>query len=184
MKHFLSLICVIAFLCFLSSCSSIQTSYDLDKTVDFTKFKTYAYSEEALKLPVDDLNRNRIITAVDKELAARGLTKSSSPDVWVDLQLKTQQMESATATTTGGYGGYGYGRMYGYGGGMGTTHIDVNKYVDGTLFINVINDNKLVWQGRGTKTIDETASPTQRDKNITSGVSSIFYNYPVKKLKK
>jgi hypothetical protein len=82
---------------------------------------------------------------------------------------------------TGGY----YGR-YGYGGGFGTTQINYNTYMDGTLFINVVDktSEKIVWQGRGTKTIDENASPEKREKNINYAVKSIYYKYPVKPIKK
>ncbi len=167
----------------LASCASVQTSYDYDKTVDFTKFKTYSYTEDALKMPIQELNRNRIIAAVDREMAARGFTKASNPDVWVDLQVKAEQKQSATATTSNP-GMYGYGRYYGYGGGFSTTSINVENYVDGTLFINIVNDNKLVWQGRGTKTLDEHASPEQRERNIDSAVKMIYVKYPVKPAKK
>jgi hypothetical protein len=54
------------------------------------------------------------------------------------------------------------------------------------LFINAIDKSseKIVWQGRGTKTIDEDASPEKREKNINYAVKSIFNNYPVKPVNK
>ncbi len=166
----------------LSSCSSIKVSYDYDKTTDFSKYKTYAYTADALKLGVDDLNRDRIIAAIDAEMATRGITKSDNSDALIDLILTAKERVEATATNTGGY----YGR-YGYAGGYGgTTSINYNTYVDGTLFINVVDktSEKIVWQGRGTKTIDEDASPKKRESNINYAVKSIFYNYPVKPIKK
>jgi hypothetical protein len=162
----------------LSDCGSIKTSYDYDKTVDFTKFKTYNYTQEALMLPIQELNRNRILAAVDKEMAGKGLTKSDSPDIWVDLQVKAEQRQEATATSTGGAGMYGYGRGYRYGGGMSTTNISVENYVDGTLFVNMVNDDKLVWQGRATKTLDEDATAEQKERNINDAVKMIFAKYP------
>jgi hypothetical protein len=162
----------------VSGCSSVKVSYDYDKTKDFTKFKTYAYTEDALALKINDLNRDRLIKAVDQELAARGMTKSSSPDVLIDLIVKAEQKMDATATNTGGY----YGR-YGYAGGFGgTTHISYNEYVEGTLFINMVEKaiEKIVWQGVGTRTIDETASPEKRETNINYAVKTIFTKYPVK----
>ena len=162
----------------LGSCGpTVKVTYDYDKTVDFSKFKTYAYTEEALKLPIQELNRNRLMAAIDKELSARGLSKSPNPDVWIDLQVRAQERKEATATNTGG--GYGYGRGYGYGGGFSTTHINVETYVDGTLFINVVSQDKLVWQGRGTKTLDENATPQRREENINYGVAQIFKKYPI-----
>lgn len=164
-----------------AACSSVKVTYDYDKTTDFNKYKTYAYTEDAQKLGVGDLNRNRIIAAVDAEMTARGMTKSDSPDALIDLIVKTKERTEATTTNTGGY----YGR-YRFAGGFGTTQTNYNTYVDGTLFINAIDKSseKIVWQGRGTKTIDEDASPEKREKNINYAVKSIFYNYPVKPVKK
>jgi len=167
----------------MASCSSVQTSYDYDKQADFSKYKTYAFTQDALNLPVDQLNRDRILRAVDTEMAAKGFSKSDNPDVLVDLQVKAKQEMDATATNTGGgmYGGrYGFGGGYGYG---TTTHIDYNQYTVGSLFINLVDKSteKIVWQGRGSKTIDEDASPTQRDTNINNGVKQIFTLYPPKK---
>ena len=128
-----------------AACSSIKVSYDYDKTTDFSKYKTYAYTEDALKLGVGDLNRDRIIAAIDAEMTARGISKSDNPDALIDLILTAKERTEATATSTGGY----YGR-YRYSGGFGTTQINYNTYVDGTLFINLVDktSEKIVWQGR------------------------------------
>ncbi|MBX2964470.1 MAG: DUF4136 domain-containing protein, partial [Cyclobacteriaceae bacterium] len=83
------------------SCSSLKVTYDYDKQGDFASYKTYAYSEDSEKLPVGDLNRSRIISAVDAELAAKGFTKSDNPDVLIDMHIRAEQKTEATATTTG-----------------------------------------------------------------------------------
>jgi hypothetical protein len=160
----------------IPSCSSVTVSYDYDKTANFNAYKTYAFTPEAKSLPVGDLDRDRILAAVDTEMAARGFTKSESPDALIDLIIKAQQRTEATATNTGGYG------RYGYGGGFSTTHIDYNQYVDGTLFINLIDKSteKMVWQGRGTKTLDENASPEKKETNIKNAVKMIYGKFPVK----
>ncbi len=60
------------------------------------------------------------------------------------------------------------------GGGFSTTTINYDTYVDGTLFIDMIDASKkqLVWQGRGTKTIDQDASPQKREENINYAVET------------
>jgi len=157
------------------ACSSITVSYDYDKSVDFKKYKSYAYTEEALKLNIGDLNRERLIKAIDSEMAARGMIKSDSPDALVDLIVNSHERVQATATNTGGYGRYGY--AYGF----STTTVDYNTYVEGTLFINLIDKSteKIVWQGRGTKTVDPNATPEKREANINNAVRSIFTKYPI-----
>jgi hypothetical protein len=164
----------------LAACSSVTTTYDYDKTVDFTKYKTYNFSEDALKLGIQELNRNRLLAAIDNEMTARGFTKSDNPDALIDLQAKLEQKRTATATTSGG-GMYGYGR-YGYGGGFSTTTVNYDDYTEGTLFINFVDKGteKIVWQGRGTKTLVENASPEKREANINNGVKMIYEKFPVK----
>lgn len=165
-----------------AACSSLKVTYDYDSQTDFTKFKTYAYSEDALKLPVGDLNRDRVFAAIDRELAAKGFSKSDNPDVLIDLHVRAEQKTEAVANTTGpGY--YGGPWRYGYGGGFSTTTIDYNQYIEGTLFVNMVDKStdKIVWQGRGTKTIDEDASAQKRETNINNGVKLIFSKYPPQK---
>jgi hypothetical protein len=95
----------------------------------------------------------------------------------IDLQVKLEQRQTATATNTGGYGRY----RYGWGGG--TTYVNVENYVDGTLFVNMVDKSseKLVWQGRGTKTLEEHPTPEKKEQNINYAIQQIFTKYPPKK---
>lgn len=179
MKTFSTAFVVLAL---LAGCSPITATYDIDDKIDFSKFKTYNFSEEAEKLPIQDLDRERILKAIDREMAARGFTKTDKPDALVDVFVRLEEKKRATATSPAyGFGGYG-GAVYGYGGGFSTTNIDVHEYVEGTLFINFIDlgIEKIVWQGRGTKTLNENASGEKKEKNINYGVQKIYTKFPVK----
>lgn len=170
------------FIAALTACSTLKVTYDFDGQADFTKYKTYTFTEEALKLPIQQLNRDRVLQAIEKEMAAKGFTKSAdNPDALIDLHVRAEEKMDATATTTGGgmYGGGYYGR-YGYGGGYSTTRIDYNKYVEGTLFVDLVDNaaKKIVWQGRATKTIDEDISAEKREQNINYAIKEIFSKYP------
>jgi len=174
-----------AILVFTVSCSSIKVSSDYDKTAQFASYKTFAFSEETKTYGNNDIVRNLVLSAIESELSAKGFTKNESgPDVWIDVQVKGEQKQTATATTSGGYPGYGYGYgyRYGYGGGFSTTTINYDTYVDGTLFIDMIDAQKkqLVWQGRGTKTVDFEASQKKKEENINYAVKQIFTQYPPK----
>ncbi len=162
------------------ACSSVKVGFDYDKTADFSKYKTYTLSEETMKMPINQLNRDRLISAVETQMAAKGFTKSDNADIILDLRIKGEEVQTATATTTGGYGaGYGYGR-WGYGGGFSTTQVNYDKYVEGTLFVTMIDKatEKIVWQGTGTKTLEENASAEKREQNINYAVTQIFTKYP------
>ena len=162
----------------VSSCSSVNVSSDFDRNATFSTYKTYAFTKEAEALPVDDINRPRIFNAVTTELAGKGFTKSDQPDVLIDLKLAAVYKQSATA-----YDYYGSGYRYGWGGGFTTTTINVENYAEGTLFVDMIDASKkqLIWQGRAVGTLDEHASPEQREKRINDAVKQIFTTYPPKK---
>ena len=59
-----------------------KTSYDYDKAANFASFKTYALQDGTkVGQPLID---ERIVKAIETELAAKGLTKSeSNPDLFV-----------------------------------------------------------------------------------------------------
>jgi hypothetical protein len=180
----LNIVAVIFLAAIASSCSSIKVSSDYDRNANFTSYKTYSFTQEAVALPVDDINRTRILDAVSNELAAKGFTKAEQSDVLIDLNLTAAQKQTATATSSGpGYYGYGGAYRYGWGGGFTTTTINVQNYLEGTLFVDMVDASKkqLVWQGRAVGTIDEKATPERREKNINYAVKQIFTTYPPKK---
>jgi Domain of unknown function (DUF4136) len=165
----------------LVSCEpALKVSSDYDRDASFSKYKTYTYTSEALKLGITDLDRRRILTAIDKEMTAKGFTKQDEgSDVLVDIKAVFQERKEATANTMGP-GGYGAGYNYRWGGGFTTTSISVNTYVDGTLIIDIIDANKkqLVWQGRGMRTLDPKSSSDQKEQRIAAAVAAIFKKYP------
>jgi hypothetical protein len=173
MKKLLFAIPVLGLL--FSSCSSISFGYDYDRNSEFAGYKTYKISEDSYQLPVDELNRDRIIRAVETEMGNEGFTKSDSPDVIIDIQIKAHEEVQANATSSGVYGG-----RYYYGGGFTTTDITYTKYVVGTLFVNMVDakTEKIAWQGRATKTLEENLSPEKREANINYAVRGIFTKYP------
>jgi len=162
----------------LGACSTVKVSNDFDRDANFASYKTYAFTKEAEELPVGDLNRKRVLDAVTNELAAKGFTKSDQPDVWIDLKVTTQQKQTATATNNG----YGAGYGYRWGGGFSTTTINVDNYVEGTLFVDMIDVSKkqLVWQGRAVGTLDPDASAQKRESNINYAIKQVFTKYPPK----
>lgn len=180
MKNILLILVLFAFV----GCSTVKVAYDYDKQVDFSKYKTYVMSQETLKMTnVNQLNRDRIINAVEAQMAAKGFSKEGAEgaDVILDIRIKGKEIQTATATTTGGYGGYGYGYgRWGYGGGMSTTHVNYDSYTEGTLFVTLVDKatQKIAWQGTGKKTIDENANTEKREKSIDYAAQQIFTNYP------
>jgi hypothetical protein len=160
-----------------------KTSYDYEKTAEFTAFKTYAHKDGT---PVgQSLIDSRIVSAIETQLAAKGFTKAeANPDVFVVYHMAFDK-EKDISTFSSGYGGYGpYG--WGWGGGMGgTSTTQVRDILVGTLVIDIADAKKgqLVWRGMGVKEVNTQAKPEKRDKSINKAVEKIFKNYPPKKKK-
>lgn len=193
MKKILS-IAFLATIIFLGSCSSLTVTSDYDKTVDFTKYKTYSYhgwakDSDRILTPFD---KDRIESAFKREFDSRGLEfVKEGGELVVALFIVTEQKTEQVANTTnmGGYAGWGYGGYYGYGPGwgwgspmMGTsvTTISNYDYTVGTLVCDVFDaeEKKLIWEGVGSGTIEE--NPKNREQRINKSVNSIMYQYPVK----
>ena len=165
-----------------ASCSPLTVSYDYDKDANFSGYKTYGYSEDSnnLDTAANPFFKERVMRAVDREMTERGYQKSDDPDLLVDLHVKREEKQNATASTDYPIGYWPW--RYGYATGFTTTRINYNEYVEGTLFINIVDaeKEKIIWQGRGTKTLDHNLTPEKREKNVNEAVDLIFEKYPAK----
>lgn len=179
-KHHLLLIGVILH---LFSCSSVKVTTDYDKSADFGKYKTYVFlgwqgdSEKIL----NDFDKDRLRKAFAEEFEKRNLELvKENGDIAVTLFVVVDQESSITGYTNYyGNAGYGYGRGWGWGGGHSTTTYTESDYLKGTLVVDVFDgqSKELVWQGVGTKTIEE--NPQKRDKNIPKGAEAIMKSFPI-----
>ncbi len=154
-----------------------RTSFDFDKSADFSTFRTYTLQDGT---PVGDpLIDKRIVTAIEAELASKGLTRDDAgPDVVVVYHVAFDTKQDITAYSTG-YGRYGYR----WGGGWGTTDVRVREILVGTLVIDIADANRqeIVWRGIGVKEVDTRAKAEKRDKNISEAVRKILRNFPPKR---
>jgi len=176
----------------LSSCgSSIKVYSDFDKTVDFSQYKTYAFHKKGIeKVQISDLDKKRILNAIDNELVKKGMVKSENPDLLVNIFTKErQEVDLNSYYDYWGYGwGYGHGwRGYSYGYGYPYYwggHPYVSTSTEGTLFIALIDakKNELVWQGEGVGYIDQDRS--KKEALINEFVSKILAQFPPQQVQK
>ena len=166
----------------LAACASKPTiRSNVDPAANFSAYKTFAFFDEATgkKAAYDSFASTYIKTAVAREMQARGLQKSDSPDVLVNIHVETKDKVDVNQTPTGYYGGYyGYrGGMYGWGTGVTTT---VDNYTEGTLNIDVIDrsTSKLVWEGIAVGRISSKARENPQPA-IDAVVKQVFEKYPV-----
>ena len=158
-----------------------KISYDYDKNASFAAFKTYAHKDGTkVGQPLID---DRIVAAIDAQMAAKGLTKvEANPDVFVVYHTTFESKKDISTYSSGYGGGYGpYGWRYG-GAWGGSTTTTVRDILMGTLVVDIADAKKgeLAWRGIGVKEVKTDANPEKRDKSINDAMKKIFKNYPPK----
>ena len=83
---------------------------------------------------ISDLDKKRILRAIEAEMLSKGFTKSDDPDLLVSIFTKTKENINI------------YNNPYGYGYGWGwhpyywrTGHNTVSSTTEGTLYIDLID---------------------------------------------
>jgi hypothetical protein len=182
---FLCLLMVAAF-CAVASAEKISVHYD--KSIDFSKYKTYGWAPiGAVAHPMLALD---IVGAVEGELNARGLKKvPANPDLLVQIYGAVDAEVSMTSNNpiynaTGGIPPFdpsmtSPGNSLYWDGYYGNSTVVVHP---GELIVDLIDAKakKLVWRGMASEAI----SPNNPDKLMSeanSTVTKLFKDYPVKK---
>ena len=156
--------------------------YNFAQDADFSKYKTYKWVSIKNADQVDEITGRQITSAIDAELAKKGLTKTDSDtaDLYLGYQTAIGTEKELNAYSTGwgygpGWGGGWYGGM-----GMGTTTVSTSTIYTGQLDLDMYDSarKELVWRGVASKTIDTKAKPEKRQKNIEKSVAKLLKNYP------
>ena len=89
----------------LSSCRSVRVVTDYDKVAPFETYKTFGFHKEGVdRAEISDLDKRRILRAIEKALVEKGFTKSDTPDLLVNFFTKEQQRINVQSTNIGGFG--------------------------------------------------------------------------------
>lgn len=159
----------------LSSCSSVRVNADYDSKVSFSNFKTYAYLKSGIdKAEISDLDKKRILNAIDDVLSTKGIIKSENPDLLISFFTKEKERVDVYQNFGFGWGWYPYWGM-GYSNATTTTI--------GTLYIDIIDakTKELIWQGEGSGYL--TKNTAKKEARIKEIVSKILKQYPPNALK-
>jgi len=184
---------ILVLLVVIASCSSLQTSYDYDRSVNFTEFKTFSFYPWDYKngFQINDYDKQTILDAIQSSMEKKGYAyQEKGGDLAVSLFITIKGKTSYDAYTNhyGGWAGYGggwgyngFGYGYGYGPGFSTTTVTENHYDQGTLVIDVFSmkDKKLVWQGIGSKPVEQNLDV--RDRTLPKNVARIMSKLPANK---
>ena len=159
----------------LTSCSPFQVRSDYAETANFNGYHTYKLRVDDLKL--NDIDKDRVLNEISKQLQAKGLSVADNPDLIINVKANHKKVTDVESYRP--YGMWGWGGPWGWGFGAGRTW--TNNYNEGGLVIDMIDaqTQKLVWQGIGTGiSVD---SPRAKQTQIPDIVADILANYPPQK---
>jgi hypothetical protein len=156
-----------------ASAQDVKT--DWDKSVDFTKYKSF--SAQIATTWNNPFAEPRALEIIEKALVAKGWKKvdAASADTLVMIHGATQVKKDLN-TFYSGYGGYGY---RGYGGmGMSSSSTTVTEYTVGTMVLDIFDakTKQLLWRGIGSDELDDKADKNQ--KKIAKATEKMFKNFP------
>ena len=124
-------------------------------TLIFQTTKRSYFRPEIDKVDISDLDKRRILRALDKEMNLKGLSKSETPDLLIGFTTKPKIKFMLLIIIISAGVGWGWGFNPWFWGSPGFN--TVSTKTEGTLYVNIIDatTKQLVWQGKGRGGIDE-----------------------------
>ena len=164
------LFCIVCLLLTASGVLSedIRTSYDFDKTADFSKFKTYKWVVLKSESPLEYTDE-QMKASLEAAFAQKGLRKiedEGSADLLIGYQSN--------------YGVAGpYEQLPGYAAGWSMNGKPSMLY-QGQLAVDMYDpaNHKLIWRGVASKTGKPTTNPKKHQENLNKAVAKLMENYP------
>ena len=171
---------------FITGCAG-TAHIEKDKTVDFSKYKTYAWAEkpESKKALRNGLTETNVRNSVNAQLQKIGWKEvSANPDIMVNYELLVErnQKEQKDAVYTQSYTRSYFNRYTGrvntyyYPGQFAGYDTYSTTVKEGTVTITMIDNktDKAVWQGWTTTEIE---SRKMTGKEIDKSVKTIFRKF-------
>ncbi|WP_299214249.1 DUF4136 domain-containing protein [uncultured Dokdonia sp.] len=174
----LRLLPLLAIMLLISSCSTVRVTSDYDQSVNFNEYKTYAFYKPGIdKAEISDLDKRRVLKAIEKEMETKGFVKSENPEVLISIFAKANKRVDVYQNNFG-FGGWGWGGFGPWGGGAFYGN-NISERTEGILYIDLLDVDKkqLVWQGKGTATLIEN-DINKREARIQEIVKEIMQVYP------
>jgi hypothetical protein len=163
-----------------------RVQVDYDSKQNFQTLHSYAWAQttDDAQRPKarDSLTEERVHSAVDAHLAARGYKKvdTAQADFLVTYAITVEQRTNVNQSQVGvGFGRYGGSSAIGFGYSfpVGSTN---EPYAVGSLIIDILDakQKRLLWRGIGEQTLDAEQSPENRTTRINTTVNEILSSFP------
>ncbi|WP_461138061.1 DUF4136 domain-containing protein [Spirosoma pomorum] len=182
---------IVGLLSVIYACSP-RVTVDKNNSVNFGKYKTYAWMDSDIKAGENPLYYNQLATenvenTMSKVLSEKGLKPvSARPDLLVGYHFfvedKTRTVAAPASPIYGPYVGWG---RWGYGGwgpgwwGFGGQQYYQEQYKSGTVVVDMVDakSRRLVWRGSVENAV---GNPAQIEKTLANQVEKIIEEFPGK----
>ena len=164
----------------LAACASGPTiQSNTNPGTDFRAFQTYNFIQllgtdrtGGVRTPLS----TRLMASMEREMSARGLALSDSPDLLIDFIVSARDRVDVRSTPTNTVRRSHWNRGFSTWPTYSTT---VRQYTEGSLIIDLIdpNSNRLVAEGAATSRINNTNFTQQQIDDVVAQVmASIWAN--------
>ena len=184
MKHKLLLPLLIAF---TFACSSVKVNTDTAKNTDFNQYNSASYLgwQDNINEIMNDFDKKRFRESFKAELKKRNIELVDNDGDMAITLFVVKDLKTSVTSYTNYYGGAGFGRGryrrggWGWGGGSSTTTYNESDYVQGTLVMDVFDNQSgdMIWQAVATGTVNE--KPQKREKSIPKTVATVMKKFPI-----
>lgn len=164
------LYCTTLLFILLASCKSIHVNADYDTSVNFSNYKTFAFHKPSIdQVPISDLDKRRILKAIDQTMVQKGFIKNKLPDLLISISTKAVEKVYVNQMNYGWGWGPGFNNPnFGY----------TDSVIEGILYIDIIDakTKNLIWQGKGQGVLEQETHA--KEAKIKEFVSQILMQYP------
>ncbi|WP_136668440.1 DUF4136 domain-containing protein [Flavobacterium sp. H122] len=155
---------------FLTACSSVSVNADYDKRANFSNYKSFAYLKSGIdKAEISDLDKKRILYALDDVMATKGFSKSENADILISFFTKERERVDYYNN---------FGMSWGWNPWWGFNYSRPVTTTEGTLIIDIIDakTKELVWQGKGSGYLTDDVD--KKEERVKEFVTKILEKYP------
>src|SRR6202162_6431637 len=165
-------------LLFAGRVSAQQVKTDYDRSANFAQYKTYSWEHVKTQ---DALDVDRIKSAVNTALAAKGWTQVDSNG---DVSVVAMEITRDQQTLNTFYAGFGGGWRWRGFGGIGEATTTTETYKVGTLVVDLFDakTKQLVWRGNSSDTLSNDSN--KNIQNLDKDVEKMFKKFPPDSSKK
>ena len=172
--RYLPLILVLLILSGVCGCASMSVTTDYDQETDFAEYETFDWIKQKPKVPPRRsfdaaLFEKRLRNAVEAELETRGYERvtTGKPDLLVAYHIGSKNKVDVTT----------HGYRYGPRGRWVGRHVEVHRYKEGTLILDLVDagEKQLIWRGTA---VGAVYNPRDMEARILEAVTELFEEFP------